>query len=343
MADTLIIDSAQKIFADTCNKAVLDAAETGEFPESIWRAVRNNGFHQLALADSGVGLAELFAVVRVAGQQALPVPLAEALLANRWLGYEGEDLLSIGLAATTNAGHGTSDGDQGAGRRTRGQLARSSTNGHEWTDVPWGRNAARVLGVTPANELFVAHPSAVAQGFNLAGEPRDRVAVERMEPVRMNEPAYALLALARAAASTGALEQVLEMGLRYAGEREQFGRPIARFQAIQHILAVAAAEVAAAVRATDAAVDAIHDGRFELEVAAAKSRVGEAIGTVVEAIHQVHGAIGFTYEHQLHHFTRRLWAWREEYGGEVYWQRKLGEKIAVLGADSVWDFIATLR
>ena len=102
------------------------------------------------------------------------------------------------------------------------------------------------------------------------------------------------------------------------GEREQFGRSISRFQAIQHYLAQMAAEVAAAGRAAQAAAAAaagdLTDERFLLEVAAAKSRVGEAVGYVVETAHQIHGAMGYTYEHQLHHFTRRLWAWRDEYG-----------------------------
>ena len=315
MADSLIVDAAAKIFADTCDKTVLERAERGEFPAALWEAVCENGFHLLALPDSGAGLEDLFAVVRAAGNRALPVPLAEALLANRWLGGESDELLSIGLVA----------------------------RGGEWIDVPWGRIASRVLGVTAANDLFVAEPAAVAQGVNLAGEARDAVAVRDVEPVQTDEPVYAMLALSRVAASAGALERVLDLGLRYAGEREQFGRPIARFQAIQHCLAMAAAEVAAAVRATDAAIDAIGGERFELEVAAAKSRVGEAAGSVVEAVHQVHGAMGFTYEHELHHFTRRLWAWRDEFGGEVYWQTRLGERMAALGADAVWDFIATRR
>ena len=323
MADSLIVDSAAKIFADACNKRVLDAAETGEFPAALWDAVHENGFHLLALPDSGAGLEELFAVLRVAGRLALPVPLAEALLANRWLARtrhrlpaaDTDEIVSIGLAG----------------------------NGGDWTEVPWGRLASRVLGVTAANELFVARPVSVVPGANMAGEARDAVAVREVEPVETGEPAYAMLALSRVAASAGALERVLELGLQYAGERQQFGRPIARFQAIQHSLAMAAAEVAAAVRATDAAAGAIGGERFELEVAAAKSRVGEAAGIVVEAVHQVHGAMGFAHEHELHHFTRRLWAWREEFGGEVYWQTRLGERVAALGADAVWNFLATAR
>ena len=48
-------------------------------------------------------------------------------------------------------------------------------------------------------------------------------------------------------------------------------------------------------------------------------RVGEAAGDGAAIAHQVHGAMGFTYEHSLHHFTRRLWAWREEFGNESFW------------------------
>ncbi len=155
------------------------------------------------------------------------------------------------------------------------------------------------------------------------------------------EPVFELMALSRVALSAGALQRVLELGLTYATEREQFGRTISKFQAVQHMLAVVAAEVAAVIRSADAAVEAIGEDGFALEVATAKARTGEAVGIVAEAVHQVHGAMGFTYEHELHHFTRRLWAWREEYGNEVYWQARLGSHICGLGADNVWEFLAT--
>ena len=49
--------------------------------------------------------------------------------------------------------------------------------------------------------------------------------------------------------------------------------------------------------------------------------------------------MGFTHEHQLHHFTRRLLAWRDEYGRETYWQTRTGKQIAAGGADALWDFV----
>jgi acyl-CoA dehydrogenase len=56
----------------------------------------------------------------------------------------------------------------------------------------------------------------------------------------------------------------------------------------------------------------------------------------------VHGAIGFTYEHRLHFFTKRLWAWRDEYGGEAEWSELLGRHMAAAGADRLWAEITAI-
>ncbi|GIS51876.1 MAG: hypothetical protein Ct9H90mP27_3670 [Gammaproteobacteria bacterium] len=101
----------------------------------------------------------------------------------------------------------------------------------------------------------------------------------------------------------GCMQRVLDLGVQFASERTQFGRSISKFQAIQHSLALVACEVAASRRAAEAAIDALGDRRFVLEVAAAKARVGEAAGFIAEQVHQVHGAMGFTQEHRLHHYT----------------------------------------
>ena len=71
-------------------------------------------------------------------------------------------------------------------------------------------------------------------------------------------------------------------------------------------------------------------------VAAAKVRVGEAAGAGAAVAHQVHGAMGFTFEHRLHQFTRRLWSWRDEYGQESEWAIRLGRLVAADGADALW-------
>ena len=55
--------------------------------------------------------------------------------------------------------------------------------------------------------------------------------------------------------------------------------------------------------------------------------------------HQVHGAIGFTQEHSLHHLTRRLWSWRDEFGNDAEWSRRLGHAAIAAGADGLWPMI----
>jgi acyl-CoA dehydrogenase len=50
----------------------------------------------------------------------------------------------------------------------------------------------------------------------------------------------------------------------------------------------------------------------------------------------VHGAIGFTQEHKLHHLTRRCWSWRDEAGTELAWSRVLGEGLLADGPDALW-------
>ncbi|HEX8106320.1 MAG TPA: acyl-CoA dehydrogenase family protein, partial [Kofleriaceae bacterium] len=84
---------------------------------------------------------------------------------------------------------------------------------------------------------------------------------------------------------------------------------------------------------------AYHDSLL-LEVASAKIRVGEAAAAGAAIAHQVHGAIGFSTEHPLHRFTRRLWAWRDDYGSETVWAARLGAHVAERGGDALWPMLA---
>jgi alkylation response protein AidB-like acyl-CoA dehydrogenase len=311
----MLLDTAEKIFADHCDKALLDRAEQGEYPADLLGLIREGGFQQLAMSSSGLELADALAVLRVAGLHAVPLPLAEMLLANRWLNDDARTV-SIGLGDAAGA-----------------------------SNVPWGRRADAVIAISPAGEAHLLTDLTVEAGSNLAGEARDQVRAGSAEVLEIEEDAYALLALTRAVLMAGGLEGALAMSLDYVSEREQFGRPISKFQAIQHHMAVMAAETAAAIRAADAGLAGIGTDRMLEEVAAAKARIGEAVGVVAELAHQVHGAMGYTHEHQLHHSTRRLWAWRDEYGAEQIWQEQLGNtlarRVSAEGGDALWNFIAT--
>ena len=327
----LVLDSAERMFRDHCDKNLLDAAEQGHFAAELWSLFDDNGLPALATPAGGGSLADIFRLLRVAGRHAVPLPLAEVLIANHLMGAAdcaaGSARVSLGIADS----HSAEGGEVNV----------------ELVGVPWARAMERVcyvIGDPLEIVLLDVADCEVVEHANIAGEPRDSVRFIGV-PSRCGNPSesvtrvFELMALSRAAQMSGVLERVLEMSLGYAKERKQFGRPIGGFQAVQHNLAVMAGHVAAALRATDAAIAALPGGRFAVQVAVAKSRVGEAAGLVAEIAHQVHGAMGFTHEHQLHHFTRRLLAWRDEYGRENYWQQRIGRRVASGGADAMWDFI----
>jgi len=327
----LVLDTAQRMFGDHCDKTLLDRAEQGHFPAALWDVVAENGLPQLATAAGGGTLADAFRLLRVAGRFAVPLPLAEALIANHLMAaascgaFDGR--LTLGIA----------DSHSAEGAEVNVELAA----------VPWARACERICYVIgDPLEIIVLDVAdcEVTEHANIAGEARDGVRFLGVpgrcgtSPVTVTR-VFEWMALSRAALMSGALERVLELSLDYAKTRKQFGRQIGAFQAIQHNLALLAGQVAAALRATDAAIAALDSPRFAVQVAVAKSRVGEAAGIASEIAHQAHGAMGFTHEHQLHHFTRRLLAWRDEYGRESYWQQRLGRQITRDGADALWDFV----
>ncbi len=306
----LINQSAERLFADHVDGALHDDVEAGEWPAVLWNAVTEAGFERAEMPLFGVALA------RIAGRFAAPIPLAETILAASLLEGAGLDV------------------PEGALTVAPGDLSR----------VPWARHAAHLVMIDGDGTLALFETAAleIAPGRNLAGEPRDEV---DLAGVKALETASGLSAdelfeggaLLRAAQIAGALEAVLAKTVQYAGERRQFGRPIAKFQAIQHHLATLAGHTAAACAAVEAAA---HAPNF-FTTAAAKAAASEAAGEAAAIAHQVHGAIGFTQEHDLHRLTKALWAWREEFGSEGYWNARIGAAVAASGGGGLWpDLVA---
>jgi alkylation response protein AidB-like acyl-CoA dehydrogenase len=348
MADNIIVDTASRIFADLCEPATINAAEEGKWPAALWDALEENGLSLTWVPDTlggaGADIIDGFAVLRVAGRFAAPVPLAETLLAG-WLLAQGNIEAPAGpmtIAPVYEDGHIELLPDGKLRGRAR--------------HLPFARNARHIAVLTyqadkPCVALVAAEGLALREGTSLAGEPRDTVSFDGATAVAVGAvPALDTLgvvqigAAARAQQMAGALEHILDQSVQWSLDRVQFGRAIAKFQAVQHNLATLAGEVAAAGAAADAAAEAIakHGVGGELvsaEVAIAKLRVGEAAGAGAAIAHQVHGAMGFTYEHSLHHATRRLWAWREEFGNETHWATQLGHMVAARGADALWPFL----
>ena len=143
-------------------------------------------------------------------------------------------------------------------------------------------------------------------------------------------------AFAIVAQIAGALDAALALSVEHANTRVQFGKPLAKLQAVQQSLAVFASEAAAADVAGQAAAQGLDHGEAGFEIAAAKLRANLAAGAGAAIAHQVHGAIGFTRDHPLHKFTVRLSEWSSTSGNVHYWSTRLGQLVCSAGAARFW-------
>ncbi len=293
----------------------------------------------------GQGWAAAFPILRGLGYWQVPLPLAETMVASLLGSLAGFDL-PTGPMTLIEQGQGNTL--QASDKEGVLMLSGTANN------VPWARHAVAAL-VSLADGRLALLPLQAQAGVtvqehsNHAGLPSDvvlldhaRVQAVAANPLSLKQPVWYLGAVARSAMIVGALEFALEQSVRYAGERVQFGKPIGKNQAIQQNLAlmagdVAAARMAALVAAADAPSALSADcSATVFSTAVAKVRAGEAATRGTSIAHQVHGAIGFTHEHALHFATRRLWAWREEFGTDADWAAELGRAAISARASGFW-------
>lgn len=171
--------------------------------------------------------------------------------------------------------------------------------------VPWASTADRLLVKTPSGVVVTAPTSVTSTPVTVVGPaPTSRVDYEEVA----GSPAGSVEAhgaAATCAEMVGGAQAVLDMTVEYAKTREQFGKPIGTFQAIQHHCANMAIDVLGARFIAYEAIWHLAQGQeADTEVTVAKAWTSEAYERVCALAHQVHGAIGFTAEHDLHHYTR---------------------------------------
>lgn len=333
---------ADEIF-ESATEPLLDLQQVSlGFDPALWRTLEESGLTLLTTPEdaggSGASLYAAAAVLESAGFHSAPAPLAETDLLSSWA------LRSVGLSVPI------------------GPLTIASTPGlhvdgsrltAEVDNVPWAPSA---VGVVLAGDDFVAYAPAgsftVAEGRDIAGQPSGLVRID----VELNDNAIAHTAadvaaglmfrgaLARSLQTCGALARAVELSVAHVGERVQFGRPIARFQAVQALIAGAAGSIAMAKAATDHAVATTARLGFDADaarfaIASAKIETARAATLVSRNAHQAHGAIGFTLDHRLRHFTTRALAWRSEFGAQREWELRLGRQVLTDPDTTVWEFV----
>ncbi|MEE3752949.1 acyl-CoA dehydrogenase family protein [Mycobacterium intracellulare] len=332
--DGALVEMMDAVFSDYRDKHP-PAATIARDP-ALWRHLDELGLVRLTGAEqhggSGATWYEAAELVTAAASHGVRIPLAEHDLLACWL------LEASGMPADDTV-------------RTVCVLDKQATA----TAVPWATSAERIVVVWRAEgghrvADVAAEQLTVTPGSNLIGEPRDTVTADPADlqgiPVGLALITQLRLkaALVRSIQMSAALDRILQLCTDHAAARVQFGRPLAKFQAVQNLISDIAAETALARAATEAA---LHAGvisqwsapHLEFLVAAARSCAGHAASVAVRDAHQVHGAIGTTREHRLHEFTRAALAWRSEFGSVRYWDERITDAAMHASAGALWELI----
>ena len=319
----------------------------GESPTSqgdrsaLWEVVSQElGLTGIGIAEASGGAGGDFVdaavVIEEAGRTLLPVPLTTTLVAGATLDRPGEDASS--LAPSVAAGECIA---------VVGVASDLTESGGTVSGT-----APHVLDGDQADAVLLAAPDALWWvDLHDAG---DRVEVARLETLDASrgqaritldgapaaqlgdgDAARAALDLLRVALSLeaiGAARQCLDLTVGYLKTREQFGRPIGSFQALQHRAADLVVALEAAASTAYAAAWAAASAPDELAVLAptAKALCGEAAWRVAAETIQMHGGIGFTWEHPAHRYFKRITTIRQLLGNAVAQRRLVAERAGLL-------------
>jgi alkylation response protein AidB-like acyl-CoA dehydrogenase len=166
--------------------------------------------------------------------------------------------------------------------------------------------------------------------FSVEWEPSEETLAARGEAARALQAATLDRgALACAAQQLGVCQRLVEMAVEYACQRKQFGKPIGSFQAIKHMLAniQVRLEYARPVVYRAAHSVARNTQHRAVDVSMAKSAASEAAGEAAKVALQVYGALGYTWEQDLHIWMRRAWSLESAWGSAAWHRARVAEVI----------------
>ncbi|WP_230592113.1 acyl-CoA dehydrogenase family protein [Rhodococcoides fascians] len=340
---------ARSIFKGPAEEALMLQSPAIPFDPALWETLAQAGLTLLTTPEvnggSGAGFDDAAVVLAAAAEYAAPGPLVEADMLAAWLQQKAGFTIT---GRPTTAALGSVEVDSlGFGARIHGIAER----------VPWARDCDAVVVLVDLGDRLAVFEVKVADaeltyGHNIAYEPRDSVRFD----AQLNESTLVTVApetlrewrlrgaFARAVQSCAAMQSALALTIDHASQRIQFGRTIGKFQSVQNLVASAAGEAAVAQTAVDTATCALVKGGFdsaqaELTIGIAKAQCARAARIVARHSHQVHGAIGFTLDHQLRHFSMSALGWQQEFGGDREWNRRIGQLLTDSGVSSTWDLL----
>lgn len=314
-------DAVRTFLEKECPPEVVRAAWDGK-PTELWPRLAEMGVVGMTAPEEhgGLGMDELdlVLVLEEAGRAALPEPLLEhtavavpalrdagGKLTERWLpaAASGEVIVTVGLGP--------------APLIVNGERASLLLDDH---DGCIHLLECAVCDITPRPSIDRAHPVAT-----VAWSAEKETKLEGADP----DLAFDRAALGASAQLVGLAGRMIDLAVEYAKEREQFGKAIGSFQAIQHQLADALLRLEFARPAVYRAAHAVARSEPDrpLHVSMAKAYAGDAADLAARTALQVHGAVGYSWEHDLHLFMKRAWALAASWGESAWHRRRVGDWI----------------
>jgi alkylation response protein AidB-like acyl-CoA dehydrogenase len=337
------------------------ASETG-FDERGWKEMAELGWAGLALPEEwggqGLGIVDLAVLFEEMGYVCAPSPLLSNTIVGLALAAGGSDEQKERWLAPLAAGElrgapALVDAGVPAEPGKFAMAAEDDGNGvvlnGEKTLVMDAASANFFLVATADNRRHLVENG--ADGVTVTPEesidPTRRISSVRLENVRVASesimpggsadyfPVFLRACVALAAESTGLAQRALEMSVAYAKDRQQFGRPIGAYQAVSHRCAQMLLETENSRSAVYGAAWAADAEPRSLPLAAsmAKAYASDTGWRVPDASIQVHGGIGFTWEHDLHFFLKRGRANAATFGDAKWHRERVAE--AVLAGEAV--------
>ena len=315
MQDDLLADSIEQLLAGQATPQAVRDIERGGSAAALWSAIEDSGFCDALVAEeeggAGLGLADVFPLLEACGRHALPLPLAQTMVARALLASAGHPAPAGSMALATAAG---ADGSA--------------------VLVSYGAVADRVLLADGSRLTLLDARDAVRDPLDegsIDAWLRWPVGALAKSAIRFesNVDLRSVEACLLAGQMSGAMRQVLLVTLQYANERAQFGRSIGKFQAIQHQLSVMAEHVVAARMAAEIGCspatarcrsplrDRGRQGAHERGRARSSRRWRM----------RVHGAIGITEEYDLQLTRGGCTSGASTVGAETYWNCVVGRAL----------------
>ncbi|MBX3594716.1 acyl-CoA dehydrogenase family protein [Sphingomonas sp.] len=324
----MIADTANAFFAEGATSARTRAAmDAGGLDRELWRAFCGElGLGGIAVPEArggaGLGMVEFALVAMAAGERVAAIPLLGHIMATRAMRDDARAPLAACLAGDAIATAGEADGEVIADDSSVTAIA---------DFVPHGAVADHLLLLDGGRGWRIAlggpgvtvEPRATMD----ATRPYARIALDRAPahtiPPDAVRQARAAGLLCLAAEATGGTQAALDATVAYTLERQQFGRPIGSFQAIKHRLADRKVDLEQARSAIYWAACSLDEGTSDAGTAvhAAKAFCADAFTRMAADMLQLHGGIGFTWEHDTHLYFKRARAIAAMMGSSA-WHRE---------------------